>query len=175
MTPYYFVMKLLTHLLICIFFLNNINTALSQNKAETTDTLKNKSAKELFEIAIQKPTIHILEKTIKKAKEENDLETLTDSYYIINFFTEDENKLLYNDSIIALKEVHSSSLYPANAYYNKGVYFFNKRNLIKATDNFIKAHEYANKYYNKDIIVRSKQSLGLLKKETGDYKQALLK
>lgn len=173
MTPYYFVMKLLTHLLICIFFLNNINTALSQNKAETTDTLKNKSAKELFEIAIQKPTIHILEKTIKKAKEENDLETLTDSYYIINFFTEDENKLLYNDSIIALKEVHSSSLYPANAYYNKGVYFFNKRNLIKATDNFIKAHEYANKYYNKDIIVRSKQSLGLLKKETGDYKQAL--
>lgn len=167
-------MKLPTPFLICICFLCINQNTLSQNAIKPIDNLKNKTALELFEIAKQAPNITILKKTIRKAKEENNLEVLTDSYYYINFFVKDENKLLYNDSIIALKERYSNSQYPANAYYNKGFYYFNKRNFIKATDNFIKANEYANRYYNKDIIVRSKQSLALLKKEIGDYEQALI-
>ncbi|WP_299768536.1 AraC family transcriptional regulator [uncultured Dokdonia sp.] len=166
-------MKLLTHLLICIFFLSSINTLLSQNKAKSIDTLKNKTAQELFYISARSPDISILEKAIKKAKEENNMSVLINSYNYMALRLKDENKLLYSDSIIALKDTYSNSFYPASAYYNKGFYFFNNGNFIKATDNFIKANEYANRYYNKDMIVRSKQSLGLLKKETGDYKQAL--
>lgn len=140
---------------------------------KSVDTLKLKTAQELFYITAANPTITILEKTIKKAKEEKNLTVLLDSYYFMSLLSEDEYKLLYNDSIIALKDNFSNTTYPANAYYTKGFYFFNKRNFSKATDNFIKANEYANRNYNEDIIFRSKHGLALLKKEIGDYKQAL--
>ncbi|GGG34434.1 hypothetical protein GCM10011344_38990 [Dokdonia pacifica] len=166
-------MKLLIRIFTCTLFFFLYHTTLSQNKVISTDTLKNKTAQELLTIAASKADTIILKKAIKAAKEENNFDILTDSYYLMGLYAKDEHKLLYNDSIINLKDQFNNSRYPASAYYAKGFYYFNKRNFIKATDNFIKANEYANRYYNKDIIVRSKQNLGLLKQETGDYKQAL--
>ncbi|MEP0265018.1 helix-turn-helix domain-containing protein [Dokdonia sp.] len=167
-------MKLLTHLFTCILFLCISNNALSQNKIKPIDTLKNKTAQELYDISTKSPDVSILERAIHKAKKENNLEILIDSYYYMGLRLKDEKKLQYHDSIIALKDQFSNILHPANSYYAKGVYFFNQRNFIKATDYFIKANEYANRNYNQDIIVRTKQSLGLLKKEIGDYEQALI-
>jgi len=137
------------------------------------DTLKGKTAQELLNLSATSYDISILEKAIQKAKQEDNISVLINSYNYMALRLKDENTLLYSDSIIALKEIYNNSSYPATAYYNKGFYFFNNRNFIKATDNFIKANEYANRYYNRDIIVRSKQNLGLLKKEIGDYQQAL--
>jgi hypothetical protein len=160
--------------LLYIIFLSLPFIVLSQDKTiNTIDHLENKSAQELFDLSTKSYDISILEKAIEKAKEEKNLQLLIDSYNYMALRLKDEKKLLYNDSIIALKEQFNSTRYPASAYYNKGFYFFNKRNFIKATDNFIKANEYANRYYNKDIIVRSRHNLGLLKKEIGDYEQAL--
>ncbi len=166
-------MKSLTYFFTCILFLCINNTILSQNTNNTIDTLKNKTAQELLTIAASKADTIILKRAIKAAKKENNLDILTNCYYFMGYHVKDGHKLLYNDSIINLKDQFSNSSHPASAYYAKGFYYFNKRNFIKATDNFIKANEYANRYYNKDIIVRSKQSLGLLKKEIGDYEQAL--
>lgn len=164
-------MKSLSSFFIYILFFCIPCITLGQQK--TVDSLKDKTAQELLVIGASRVDTIILKRAIKAAKKENNLNILTDSYYFMNFHVKDGHKLLYNDSIINLKDQFSNSSHPAKAYYAKGFYYFNKRNFIKATDNFIKANEYANRYYNKDIIVRSKQSLGLLKKEIGDYEQAL--
>ncbi len=164
-------MKLLLRFFICMVCYGIPLIALGQQRS--IDTLRGRTAQELFGLATTNPGVPILKKTIKKAKEENNLTILLDSYYYMSFLVKDENKLLYNDSIIALKDDFSNTLHPANAYYSKGFYFFNKRNFSKATDNFIKANEYANRNYNEDIIFRSRHGLALLKKEIGDYEQAL--
>lgn len=164
-------MKLLSLFFIYMMCYCNPCIALCQQKS--IDTLKGKTAQELFELSAANPGIPILKKTIRKAKEENNLTILLDSYYYMSFLVKDENKLLYSDSIIGLKDDFSNALHPANAYYTKGFYYFNKRDFNKATDNFIKANEYANRNYNEDIIFRSRHVLALLKKEIGDYEQAL--
>lgn len=165
-------MKLLSRFFIYNLFFCIPFITLGQQK--TVDSLKGKTAQELFNLSASSYDISILEKAIQKAKDEDNLSVLINSYNYMALRLKDENKLLYSDSIIALKDIYSNSAYPASAYYNKGFYFFNNRNFIKATDNFIKANEYANRYYNKDLIVRTRQNLGLLKKEIGDYEQALV-
>ena len=167
-------MRLLFKFYAFVVFLFISLISFGQQQADVKiDSLSNKSALELLVLSITTNDISITERTIEKAKKEQNLEVLADAYYIIVEKSDNLHTLLYSDSIIALKDRYSNTLYPANAYYSKGVYYFNQRNFQKATDNFVEAYRYATKHLNQDMLIRSKHSLGLLKEQTKDYKQAL--
>jgi hypothetical protein len=76
-------MKLLPRFFIYILFFCIPCITLSQQK--TADSLKGKTAQELFDLSATSPGAPILKRTIKKAKAENNLEILINSYYFIAY------------------------------------------------------------------------------------------
>ncbi len=110
---------------------------------------------------------------LKKAKAEENIPELITGYHIYALFSKDEKRLIYCDSIIDLSKNKSDILYPATAYQIKGSYYYKKRNLKEALDNYNKANIFAKKHNNQDILFSCNYSIGALKSHIGEYDEAL--
>jgi len=112
---------------------------------------------------------------IKKAKKENNLEKLCLGYKDAVYFSRDTNvKLSYADSTIAAAVRSKKDELISDAYLGKGIiYYFYFRKFQLASDEYVKAHQYAIKtndeYLQKKIIYH----LGVVKSYLGYYNKAL--
>lgn len=112
---------------------------------------------------------------IEKAKKEDNLEKLCLGYKDAVYFSKDaEVKLSYADSTIAAALKSGKDELISDAYLGKGIiYYFNFRKFQLASDEYVKAHQYAVKtddeYLQKKIIYH----LGVVKSYLGYYKKAL--
>lgn len=112
---------------------------------------------------------------IEKAKKENNLEKLCLGYKDAVYYTKDAGvKLSYADSTIAAAFKSGKDELISDAYLGKGIiYYFNFRKFQLASDEYVKAHQYAVKtddeYLKKKIIYH----LGVVKSYLGYYDNAL--
>lgn len=112
---------------------------------------------------------------IQKAKKENNFEKLCLGYKDAVFFTTDAQvKLSYADSTIAAAFKSKKNELISDAFLGKGIiYYFNFRKFQLASDEYVKAHQYAVKtddeYLQKKIIYH----LGVVKSYLGYYSKAL--
>ena len=161
-------------LLVITFLLSQ--KVFSQDK--TFDSLNNLSYKELktgfFEtIEIDSIANKYAEVHIERAKKENDIIKIADSYLYLSYISDYENAIKYSDSIINLTSNISHIYYPALGYMIKGYYYYNEGEDKKAVDEYIKAEYYAEKSNNLKQQIEIKQFIGGVKYNFGDYKEAL--
>lgn len=141
------------------------------------DTIQQKSYKEIYGLynkaqdSIKKA--FYAGKYLKKAKaEKNEYGKIT-AYYLLAISYSSEKKLQYADSIIDLTVSNSNAIYPGYAYLIKGNYYYHKRAYKKALDNHLLASKYARQYNNKILIFDSNNTVGNIKRRTGNLKEAL--
>jgi AraC-like DNA-binding protein len=161
-------------LLTSIFLLSQ--KGVSQNKF--IDSLNTLSYKELktgfFEyIEVDSLAKKYAEVHIKRAKKENDIIKIADSYFYFTFISDYENAIKYSDSIINLTLNSNHIYYPALGYMIKGYYYYNEGKDKKAVDEYLKAEFYAEKNNNLKQQIEIKQFIGGVKYNFGDYKEAL--
>ncbi len=112
---------------------------------------------------------------IRKAKKEGNADKLCLGYKDAVYFSKDANlKLSYADSTIAAAFRSKKNELISDAYLGKGIiYYFNFRKFQLASDEYVKAHNYALKtddeYLQKKIIYH----LGVVKSYLGYYNKAL--
>ncbi|MDC1161920.1 AraC family transcriptional regulator [Tenacibaculum sp.] len=141
------------------------------------DTISASNFEELFELFNNEfesdKREEILNFYIKKAKKEENVEELMSGYQLKGIMNENENALVYSDSIIELSRPIDSHFNTSSAYQRKGEFYYDKRNFVKALDNFIKAKEYAIKDGSKHLIFYNSLSIGIIKDLIGEHEDAL--
>ena len=116
-----------------------------------------------------------LDSLIKVTKKEKKYQYLFFCYHTHGLIRDDELALTYYDSILELSKLYSfeDQFYPRDAYQAKGDFFFQKRYYKRALSNFLKVSEYAKKYNDKLVEFNVRQSIGFVKRITGDFKDAV--
>jgi AraC-like DNA-binding protein len=146
-----------------------------QNK---TVALKSQSFLELFaefnyeENVLQK--IKISEAVISKSKIENNHEYLVAGYHMMASLYDNDKLLSYSDSLIELTKGRSDRNYPLLAYEMKADYYFLKKNYTQALDNYLEYSFWAEKYQDKNLILRARYYVGTLRRRIGEPRKALL-
>lgn len=110
---------------------------------------------------------------IKKAKKERNQEMLIVGFDLKSTTFNNEQKLIYLDSIINLTKNKSNKYQPSSSYLGKGIFYYNIRDFKSALNNFIKAREFALKHENQVFIFKSNYNIGILKNRLGDNIGAL--
>jgi AraC-like DNA-binding protein len=162
-----------------LFLLLVSHLSLAQN-SDTQDPLLQKSYEELSK-EYDKPELDTLKATVmtraylQKAKNEKDTLHIADGYYRFAFLTfKTPLAIAYLDSAITVSKHLKNEDYPAKAYLSKGLYFYNKRDFIKAIDLYAYAYDEARQTNNPSVLNDVKFYIGTLKIRLGDYKEALL-
>lgn len=163
-------------LLLIIFLSFPFQNSLSQDK--NSDSLKNLSYEELrngFFDALETDSIanKYAEVHIKRARKDEDIIKIADSYLYKSYISDFENAIKYSDSIIELTKNLNHIYYPALGYMIKGYYYYNEGKDKKALDEYIKADKYAAKNNNLKQQIEIKQFIGGIKYNFGNYKEAL--
>ncbi len=110
---------------------------------------------------------------LKKAKQEQDRSMILAGYRMFSVTYTDENVLVYSDSIIALTKNNSTKHYPAIAFEKKGDFYYDKRAYRNALDNYVQFAKYARKHQQEKMVFNANYNIGVLKRRTGNYKEAL--
>ena len=160
--------------LVMTFFLLTVGTLmLSQqfvNKSYTDLRKKYENLKKEDETAL--PSVHAF---ILKARRDKNAEKLYLGYKDAVFYVKDPHaKLAYADSTISVALASKNNELISDAYLGKGIiYYFNFRKFQKASDWYLKAHQYSLKtddeYLKKKIIYH----LGVVNSYLGYYRKAL--
>ncbi|MCK5678349.1 MAG: AraC family transcriptional regulator [Flavobacteriaceae bacterium] len=113
---------------------------------------------------------------LKKFKHQNKIsEDYLDLYMLLSETDDFDTAILYLDTLISLsKSLEKKHHYPATAYYEKGSKYYDKKNFVKALDNYLLAFNEAKKHKNKYLEIISLHNLGLLKLErAGSEREAI--
>jgi len=159
---------------LCFFFIVISFSFYGQNEL---DSLSQKDYIELFNDLNERITLD--EKVdyatyiIKKAKREDNKEFIIAGYHTMMILYENENVLKYADSIIALTKDNVDVMYPAEAYRMKGAYYNNKKDYVRALDNYIIVSEYAKRLNDKKLLYKSNHSIAIIKRLIGKKEEAL--
>lgn len=112
---------------------------------------------------------------IEKAKKEDNLEKLCLGYKDAVYFSKNSNvKLSYADSTIAVAFKSKKDELISDAYLGKGIiYYFNFRKFQLASEEYVKAHQYAKKTDDEYLQTKIIYHLGVVKSYLGYYNKAL--
>lgn len=110
---------------------------------------------------------------LKKAKQEENAKMILAGYRMFSVTHTDENVLVYSDSIIALTKGNSTKHYPAIAFEKKGDFYYHKRAYKHALDNYVQFAQYARKHQQQEMVSNANYNIGVIKRRTGNYKEAL--
>lgn len=167
----YYTMKKSILLLFCLIILG-INNIYSQEEHSTfLDTYYN-----LIELNEKDSARNITINYLKKFKHQDKVsEEYLDLYMLLSETSDFDKSILYLDTIISLsKSLEKKNHYPVTAYYEKGSKYYDKKNYIKALDNYLLAYNEAKKQKNKYLEIISLNNLGLLKLErAGSEREAI--
>ncbi|RLD82219.1 MAG: hypothetical protein DRJ07_08405 [Bacteroidetes bacterium] len=159
-------------LLIFYSILLSINNIYSQEEHSTfLDTYYN-----LIESNKKDSARNITINYLKKFRHQDNIsEEYLDLYMLLSETDNFDTAILYLDTIISLsKSIEKNYHYPATAYYEKGSKYYDKKNYIKALDNYLLAYSEAKKQQNEYLEIISLNNLGLLKLErAGSEREAI--
>ncbi len=139
------------------------------------DSLKTKSYKELRSLFLKAKEFDekefISSFYLKKAKEENNISEIAIGYENKSYlYDETEKGMIYTDSVILFSIKTKNFLSVTNSFLSKGRYYYDKRDVKKALDYYLKAREYAD---NNVVYYNVSYSLGLIKTRIGKHQEAL--
>ncbi|WP_299885225.1 AraC family transcriptional regulator [uncultured Lacinutrix sp.] len=148
-------------------------------QGNSIDSLKKLSYEELktgffSSLNIDSVANKYVEVHIKRAKKENDIIKIADSYLYKSYISNYEGAIKYSDSIIDLTINQNHIYYPALGYMLKGYHYYNEGKDKKAVDEYLKADKYAVNSNNLKQQIEIKQFIGGIKYNFGDYKDALV-
>ncbi len=159
-------------LLIFYLILLSINNIYSQEEHSTfLDTYYN-----LIESNKKDSARNITINYLKKFRHQDNIsEEYLDLYMLLSETDNFDTAILYLDTIISLsKSIEKNYHYPATAYYEKGSKYYDKKNYIKALDNYLLAYSEAKTQKNEYLEIISLNNLGLLKLErAGSEREAI--
>lgn len=114
-----------------------------------------------------------VEAWLKKAKaEKNDLQAVN-AYKAKIFQVNKESRLLYADSmLLAAKRLNNSELIGA-AYMTKGIIYYDRKEQMKALDNYLEADKYIAQTENQYLIFKLKYGIAQAKSYLGFYDEAI--
>jgi AraC-like DNA-binding protein len=157
-----------------ILFLIGIVTVKAQIVA---DSLKDKSFDYLFDRYDSSLEINEQDNyantIVAKAKLEKDTIKLVAGYHFKSLVSENNNVIVYQDSIISLLKNNSNEYQPAVAYLYKASYYYNLYDYKKMLDNVIEANTLAIKHNNESLILNCEFYVGILLNRIGSYNEAL--
>jgi AraC-like DNA-binding protein len=132
-------------------------------------------SKEYYKNEQNKTKAELIAKTyLQKGKNERDTLRIANGYYFLSYFYNNTPlQITYLDSIIAIPKNTRNNLFIMECYLNKGVYYYNKRNFIKAIDFYTLTYNEAKKTKNQHFLNRSIQCIAILKLRTGEYEEAI--
>ena len=111
---------------------------------------------------------------LRKARKENDSLEIARGYHLeINSGKEDEKTFHLYDTIIEVSKNLKNQNFPANAYFDKGVYYHRKYFYKNALDNYIQAASYNHGSRKEYLGFLINQSLGQLKSTIDKNQEAL--
>ena len=116
-----------------------------------------------------------LDALIKKAKQNGDNLRLADAYYYLcsDFHVYTEMAVVYADSLIDLTKHWTHKTYPAHAYLQKGLHLFALAKYSEALDNYLIAKALFVKQRDTLGQLSIEHTIGMLKAETNQLKEAL--
>ncbi len=162
---------LLLLVFISVFKLNGQNNTIDSLVTKSFESLQDGFIKYAKDTLIAK---QYTDAYIKKATKEKDSLQIAKGYYFKVILNEKEDNLNYLTKIIDLTKNINNNDFPTIAYFDLGVYYYDKREFKKALDNLLLALSYndgSNKEHLQFII---KSSLGNLKTRVDDNEDALL-
>ncbi|MDR6843366.1 AraC family transcriptional regulator [Flavobacterium granuli] len=110
---------------------------------------------------------------LTKAKKEKNFSQMAMAYKALIYKTQKKLELKYADSIvIAAKQTTDIELI-GSAYMTKGIVYYDRKEQMKALDNYLVADEYISKTNNRYLIFKVKYVIGLTKLYLGFYDEAI--
>ena len=143
------------------------------------DSLKRISTKELANRCSNSYPDTILYKYYAKAymwraRSEGDTIKLANAYiFLSGSSSKDIIRLRYIDSLIDFTKNLKNIQFPASSYWLKASYFHKKGDYIQTLNNYMLAYKHADINNNIKLKYYVKHSIGLLKQNLGDHKEAL--
>lgn len=160
-------------LLLCVFTIAN-----AKKDFRIPDSLSNKDYS-YFDVKINYKDSDSIEERLyahswlAKAKAEKNYAQMSAAYKSLMYTANKIYRLQYADStIIAAKHTNDPELI-GSAYMTNGIVNYDRKELIKALDNFIIAEEYISKTNNKYLIYKLKYAKALTKYYLGYYHEAI--
>jgi AraC-like DNA-binding protein len=164
-------------LFVFVCFLYSCNS----EKSNKLQEIESKDYQEIYNFFVEADSetqkIFYAKRFLEKAKKDTEVEDQTTKiivgYRMLSVAHTDGNVLAYSDSIIRMTANNPNQYYPASAYEKKGDFFYQKRAYKRATDNYLQFFNYAQKFDQKDMISRAQYNLGVVKRRSGNKKEAI--
>lgn len=109
---------------------------------------------------------------LSKAKRENNFGQMALSYKALIYKNDKKLQLIYADSMLATAKRTTDIELIGSVYMTKGAVYYDRKEHIKALDNYLIADEYISKTNNHYLIYKAKYVIGLIKNHLGFYDEA---
>lgn len=109
---------------------------------------------------------------LSKAKRENNFGQMALSYKALIYKNDKKLQLIYADSMLKAAKRTTDIELIGSVYMTKGAVYYDRKEQIKALDNYLIADEYISKTNNHYLIYKAKYVIGLIKNHLGFYDEA---
>ncbi|WP_204344876.1 helix-turn-helix domain-containing protein [Psychroserpens algicola] len=111
----------------------------------------------------------------KKAKKENDTLQLIRSYSFAIFYSKlEEHKIKFADSIISISNKPAYRSNFINAYYLRGIAYYNMNSYDKALEDFLKVKKLnSNQDFDYELDLQADYNIGIIKNRIGEYEASV--
>lgn len=142
------------------------------------DSLKNKNFDYLFDRIEssqedEKNRALYLKSFLQKAKTEENVEEIVNGYKNYIFYSPDNLKLVYADSMIYSAKKSKDNALIGSAYLSKGIEYYDQKKHNYALDNYLIADSFISKTKDKYLIYKVKYSIASIKYYLGFYDEAI--
>lgn len=109
---------------------------------------------------------------LAKAKREKNFEQMALSYKSLIYKNDKKLRLIYADSMLTAAKRTTDIELIGSVYMTKGAVYYDRKEQMKALDNYLIADEYISKSNNPYLIYKTKYVIGLIKYYLGFYDEA---
>jgi AraC-like DNA-binding protein len=110
---------------------------------------------------------------LAKAKLEKNYGQMAMAYKALLYKSDKKIQLIYADSIVIAARKTADIELIGSAYMTKGIVYYDRKDHIKALDNFLMADQYISKTNNQYLIYKIKYAIGQIKYYLGFYDEAI--
>ena len=110
---------------------------------------------------------------LTKAKRERNFSQMAMAFKALLYKTDKNLELKYADSIVIAAKHTADIELIGSAYMTKGIVYYDRREQMKALDNYLIADEYLSKTKNLYLIYKVKYAIGLIKLYLGFHDEAI--
>ncbi|WP_299767072.1 helix-turn-helix domain-containing protein [uncultured Dokdonia sp.] len=164
-------------LVFIIVFLQIYSVQSQEIKNIHLDSIQELDYPDIFELIIKNSGIlqkKLTKVHLKKAKKENNLAMIAESYSILSSLSEKnyDEAFKYLDSAITISKNSNDYHYPSLIYLQKGGLEERLGNYHESLNSYLQSIKYAKKVHNEKYEYFAKHNIGVLRKNIGDYEEA---